>query len=221
MFGEKIRQSRWLLFCLLGWVFWAAPCLPAYASLPARALTSHLHAVPYCPPQTTLEMQLRDAPEPEPTLTFSFGEGRSRLQVEPGQGRSAPLEPADNNTAQMATRFQLTPASELRVSFLYNQDQNPGQVPLSPASHVLFRYSMDYCIMPHLKVGISGYLYKPTTEYFPWRGNPQLAEPLYGIGPGIKYDLGRWSFLLRTQLETGTRDRGEALHNWFRVWYAF
>ncbi len=121
----------------------------------------------------------------------------------------------------MTAKFQFSPAAELRVSFLYNQDQTSGQSPMGPASHLLFRYSMDYCIMPTLKVGMSGYLYKPPTDYFSWRNNLNFSDPVYGIGPGVKYDLGRWSFLLRSQLETGTKDRGEALHNWFRVWYAF
>ena len=43
-----------------------------------------------------------------------------------------------------------------------------------------------------------------------------------GLGPGIKYDLGRWSFLVKSQMETGNRDqRADGLQNWFRVWYAF
>ena len=43
-----------------------------------------------------------------------------------------------------------------------------------------------------------------------------------GLGPGIKYDLGRWSFLLKTQLETGNRDRGaDGMQSSVRVWYAF
>jgi hypothetical protein len=75
--------------------------------------------------------------------------------------------------------------------------------------------------MPSLKVGLSGYLYKPPQDYIAWRNNLNFIDPVYGFGPGIQYDLGRWSFLLRSQLEPGTRDRNEALHNWFRVWYAF
>jgi len=41
------------------------------------------------------------------------------------------------------------------------------------------------------------------------------------VGPGLKYDLGRWSFIIKTQMETGDRDRGDNLQNWLRVWYAF
>jgi hypothetical protein len=121
----------------------------------------------------------------------------------------------------MTAKFQFNRSAELRVSFLYNQDQPSGQSPLGPTSQLLFRYTMDYCVMPTLKVGISGYLYKPPSEYFTWRNNSNFSDPVYGIGPGVQYDLGRWSFLLRSQLEHGAKDRGEALHNWFRVWYAF
>jgi hypothetical protein len=43
-----------------------------------------------------------------------------------------------------------------------------------------------------------------------------------GLGPGLKYDLGRWSFLLKTQMETGNREHGvDALQGTVRVWYAF
>jgi hypothetical protein len=166
-------------------------------------------------------MQIRDPKEAEPGVTVSFGD---RLPViSPGQkpGGSANFDSLDKNSHQMTAKFQFSPAAELRVSFLYNQDQPPGQSPMGPASHLLFRYSMDYCIMPTLKVGMSGYLYNSPTDYFPWRNNLNFSDPVYGIGPGVKYDLGRWSFLLKSQLEPGTKDRGEALHNWFRVWYAF
>ncbi len=217
MLRGRIRQSLRLLFCFLGIVILSCQASPVFASIPARDLAP----IPSTPPKNSLEVQLGEAKEAEPTLTVSFTEGRPRLLLSGLAGKIGALEPAEGATSQLTTRLQLSPASELRVSFLYNQDQPPGQSPISPASHLLFRYSMDYYIMPHLKVGISGYLYKPTAGAFGWRGNPQLADPLYGFGPGIKYDLGRWSFLLRTQLEPGTKDRGEALHNWFRVWYAF
>jgi len=165
-------------------------------------------------------MQVTSPKAKEPALTFSLGDNRPRLSLGANPDNLGASGGLEGNTAALTTQFRLGPASELRVSFLYNQDQGPGQSPLTPTSHLLFRYSMDYCIMPHLKVGLSGYLYKPTSPNYTWRGSP-LTDPLYGFGPGIQYDLGRWSFLLRTQLEPGHKDRSEALHNWFRVWYAF
>ncbi len=178
-------------------------------------------AIPLCPPKSSLEMQVSGSKEKEPTLSFSFSETGPPVHITATPGTAGDVETAPGTGSEMTTKFQLAPSTELRVSFLYNQDKAPGHSPLTPTSHLLFRYSMDYCIMPHLKVGISGYLYKPTSPGFAWRNYPGLGDSLYGFGPGIKYDLGRWSFLLRTQLEPGNKDRGEALHNWFRVWYAF
>jgi len=214
MFWGKIRQYGWLLLWCLS--------LVTIAPAPARGIISGQEGgkvtIPLCPPQSTLEMQVTSPKAKEPALTFSFGETKPRLNViSDGSGAVGSL---GGSSPELTTQFRLTPTSELRVSFLYNQEQSPGQSPLTPASHLLFRYSMDYCIMPHLRVGLSGYLYKPTSPSYAWRGTP-LTDPSFGFGPGIQYDLGRWSFLLRTQLEPGQKDRSEALHNWFRVWYAF
>ncbi len=105
---------------------------------------------------------------------------------------------------------------ELRISFLYdreNQAFNPER-PIN--SYLLFKYSMDYRLLPNLQVGLNGFLYHPATDSLSYR---QRFGHLMGLGPGIKYDLGRWSFTFKSQLATG--DRGEGLENWFRVWYAF
>lgn len=217
----RIRGERLVAVCFLGVMILLGAVCHATASLPPRDSGVQTYLLPICPPKTSLEMQVSDPREAEPTVTFSLSD---RLPVlTPGQnsGTGAPINTLDRNFHQMTAKFQFSPSTELRVSFLYNQDQPPGQSPIGPASHLLFRYSLDYCIMPTLKVGMSGYLYKPPTDYFIWRNNLNFSDPVYGIGPGVKYDLGRWSFLLRSQLESGTKDRGEALHNWFRVWYAF
>lgn len=213
MLRGKIRRCLRLLLWCLGITIIAHS--QAFGSIPATGSGT----IPLCPPKSSLEMQVSGSKEKEPTLSFSFSDTRPHLTAPPGAAGAAETTPG--TSSEVTTHFQLAPVAELRVSFLYNQDKTPGQSPLTPVSHLLFRYSMDYCIMPHLKVGISGYLYKPTSPGFVWRNHPGLGDSLYGFGPGIKYDLGRWSFLLRTQLEPGNKDRGEALHNWFRVWYAF
>jgi hypothetical protein len=109
---------------------------------------------------------------------------------------------------------------ELNVSFLYNRDA-PS---LDPRRHndslPLFNYSMDYRLLPNFKVGLSGYLYYPSPDQ-PFSLNRGFGERVMGVGPGVKYDLGRWSFVFKTQMETGARDRGDDLQNWLRVWYAF
>lgn len=127
---------------------------------------------------------------------------------------------AQKEASQLAATLRLTPTTELKLSFLYRQDPTGGSSGSSGSSHLLMQYSMDYLVMPNLRVGLHGYLYKPPTEYQYWRSVPS-EFPQHGFGPGLKYDLGRWSFLLRSQLEAGTKDHRETLHNWFRVWYSF
>jgi hypothetical protein len=70
-------------------------------------------------------------------------------------------------------------------------------------------------------VGLSGYLYYPAADQPFSLSRPFAGERVMGVGPGVKYDLGRWSFVFKSQMETGTRDRGDDLQNWLRVWYAF
>ena len=109
---------------------------------------------------------------------------------------------------------------ELRISFLYNGDKNARAQDRLVQSHLLFKYSMDYAVLPNLRVGLSGFLYHPKNDegsYFQRR----FGDMVMGFGPGVKYDLGRWSFTFQSQVDTGSRDRREGFQNWFRVWYAF
>lgn len=143
--------------------------------------------------------------------SLKLGDTNSLTAVETSQGEVA--------QRQLTTTLRLTPTTEIKLSFLYRQDQPQGSGSAGEGQF-FFRYAMDYLVMPNLRVGLNGYLYKPPAEYQYWRPS-QSGDPVLGIGPGIKYDLGRWSFLIRSQLESGSKDRGEAIHNWFRVWYSF
>jgi hypothetical protein len=109
---------------------------------------------------------------------------------------------------------------QLNVSFLYNHASSA----LDPGRHrdslPLFNYSMDYRLLPNFKVGLSGYLYYPHGDQG-FAFNRPYGDRVMGVGPGIKYDLGRWSFIIKSQMETGDRDRADNLQNWLRVWYAF
>jgi hypothetical protein len=221
MFGGIFRGYRLLAICFLGVALLLETAGDAPASLPPKDSGGQTYTLPICPPKSSLEVQLSDPKEANPFVTFSFRERLPRISPGQNSGAAARFDNLDKNSHQMSAKFQFSPSAELRVSFLYNQDQSPGQSAIGPTSHLLFRYSLDYCIMPTLKVGMSGYLYKPPTDYFAWRNSLNFNDPTFGFGPGIQYDLGRWSFLLRSQLEPGHKERGEALHNWFRVWYAF
>ena len=109
---------------------------------------------------------------------------------------------------------------ELNISFRYNRNA-PSLDPRRPSdTQPLFNYSMDYRLHPNLKVGLSGYLYYPYAEQG-FSLNRSFGDRVMGLGPGVKYDLGRWSFVFKSQVETGNRDRGDDLQNWVRVWYAF
>jgi hypothetical protein len=108
---------------------------------------------------------------------------------------------------------------ELKVSFLYNRD--PASLEQRrQESQALLNYSLDYRLFPNLQVGLSGYLYYPRAEQgFPLGRGP--GERIMGLGPGLKYDLGQWSFVMKMQLEPGAGDRPGKVQNWLRVWYAF
>ncbi|MBW1990560.1 MAG: hypothetical protein JRI59_00220 [Deltaproteobacteria bacterium] len=108
---------------------------------------------------------------------------------------------------------------ELRISFLYHKDQTTLNPPRPIRSYLLFKYSMDYALLPNLRVGLSGFLYHPPEEGLYFR--QRYGDTVVGFGPGIKYDLGRWSFTFQSQLNSGSQTRREGFQNWFRVWYAF
>jgi hypothetical protein len=116
--------------------------------------------------------------------------------------------------------LQLNRNMEMHISVLYNRDERES-APLPPQqrgdSSLLMRYSLDYRLLPNLKVGLNAYLYRPDpADNLSLAGS--LGDRVIGMGPGLKYDLGRWSFLLKSQVETGDR---KDLQNWFRIWYAF
>jgi hypothetical protein len=118
--------------------------------------------------------------------------------------------------AEQGTTLRLPSNLELRISFLYDREHQAFTPERPINSYLLFKYSMDYRLLPNLQVGLNGFLYRPASDSLAYQ---QRFGHLMGLGPGIKYDLGRWSFTFKSQLATG--DRGEGLENWFRVWYAF
>jgi hypothetical protein len=117
----------------------------------------------------------------------------------------------------------LPPNLEMKISVLYSQD--PAQI--QDATHrynsLLFKSSVGYQLLPNLQVGLSGYFFRSREEEGLGFSRP-LGDRVMGLGPEIKYDLGSWNFVLKSQMETGSRDgrdRSEDLQNWFRVWRAF
>ncbi|OGR31282.1 MAG: hypothetical protein A2139_09330 [Desulfobacca sp. RBG_16_60_12] len=109
--------------------------------------------------------------------------------------------------------------TELNISIRYNREPTPGDPQPLSKSPLYMKYAVDYRLLPNLRVGLNSYLYRPAEDGFAFQR--PMGNQLLGVGPELKYDLGRWSFLLKSQLETGNRDQGKDLQNWFRVWYAF
>jgi hypothetical protein len=121
---------------------------------------------------------------------------------------------------ESTTTLKLPHNLEMNVSFLYNGDKPSLDPRRQKNSLPLFNYSMDYRLLPNFKVGLSGYLYYPDADQSFFLNRP-YGEKVLGLGPGLKYDLGRWSFVFKSQMETGNRDKGDNFQNWLRVWYAF
>jgi hypothetical protein len=116
-------------------------------------------------------------------------------------------------------RLSLPFSTEMNISIRYNRDNSPGDQQQLGNSPLYMKYAMDYRLLSNLRVGLNGYFYRPSEDHFAFQNH--TADHLLGVGPELKYDLGRWSFLLKSQMESGNRDQGKDLQNWFRVWYAF
>jgi hypothetical protein len=108
---------------------------------------------------------------------------------------------------------------ELHISIRYNRESAPVEPQRLNNPTLYMKYAMDYRVLANLRVGLNSYLYRPSEEGFAFQR--PLANQFLGVGPELKYDLGRWSFLLKSQMETGKLNQGTDLQNWFRVWYAF
>jgi hypothetical protein len=131
--------------------------------------------------------------------------------------QAAPSFQLHNDGADAGLKLPLN--TELNISIRYNREPTPGAPQPLSKSPLYMKYAVDYRLLPNLRVGLNSYLYRPSEEVFPFQSS--LANSLVGVGPELKYDLGRWNFLLKSQVETGNRDQGKDLQNWFRVWYAF
>jgi hypothetical protein len=144
-----------------------------------------------------------------------------------GETASQPQHPATSLLQQISPAYNLRPGAatlklpynlEMHISVHYKGDAAPAEPPRFSDSPLLMKYSMDYRLLPNLQVGLSSYLYRPDEDSLSLQRH--LGDQL-GFGPQLKYNLGRWSFLVKSQVESGNRDRAEGMQNWFRVWYAF
>ena len=84
-----------------------------------------------------------------------------------------------------------------------------------------FDYCVDYALLPNLRLGVAGFYYVQTTADNADGRNIGNHGRQLAIGPAIKYDYQRWSFLVSPQFEMATINRPEGQRYWARVWYAF
>jgi hypothetical protein len=141
--------------------------------------------------------------------------------------RSQPLTPQsylreicpDLGAGGQETTLQLP--QNFRVSFRYNSDKPAGKIEGLAKTPLLFKYSMDYCLLPSLKVGLNGFLYQPPADHLSFLR--QKSDLIMGWGTSLNYDLGRWSFTFQSQVDVDKSrpEEGKDIQSWFRVWYAF
>jgi hypothetical protein len=188
----------WLLSAVLLLVLTTAPALAAgdnsFRPLPILPIVA----------QNSIETQmLGEQPPPAP------GSKLPGLEAIP----SLKMNSAGDATLSLPRKF------ELNISIRYNRTPASMDPQHLGNPSLYMKYAMDYRVLSNLRVGLNSYLYRPSEEGFAFQ-QPQ-ANQLLGVGPELKYDLGRWSFLLKSQVESGNLNQGKDLQNWFRVWYAF
>ena len=195
------RGIAWLVTALMLLVVF---CVPTPGLAAGDSASGSLPILPLAA-QSSLESQMQGEKPLSPAGSHYPG-------IQPAPSLQLHNEGADSH-------LKLPLNTELNISIRYNRDPSPGDVQPRSKSPLYMKYAVDYRLMPNLRVGLNSYLYRPSEEGFPFQSS--LASPLVGVGPELKYDLGQWNFLLKSQVESGNRDQGKDLQNWFRVWYAF
>ena len=152
------------------------------------------------------------------------------LGEKPFQSRPAPVNPGADFLSNLASGLQVDQDGgavlklprnlEMRISVLYDREPARLEPQKRNESSLLMKSSLDYRLLPNLQVGLNAYLYRPDSSDS-LSLSRQVGDRVMGLGPGLKYDLGRWSFLMKSQVETGSREHGSDLQNTIRVWYAF
>jgi hypothetical protein len=192
-----LRANIWLLILMTA--LWPAAALAAgpvtFVSTPWPLSIMDVTA------QTPMEAQmLGERPFPSQSLTPLKG-------TYPRWGQSG----EGSATLRLPQNF--------RISFRYNSDKPAVATESLMKSPLLFKYSMDYCLLPSLRVGLNGFLYQPPADHLTFLR--QQNNLLMGWGTSLNYDLGRWSFTFQSQVDRGRPEEGKDIQSWFRVWYAF
>lgn len=109
----------------------------------------------------------------------------------------------------------------------FEVDRDPGQ-----EFHV--DYSLSYAFTPSFRAGVNGYYYVQTTDdsYDLNDAIPATVQTLlkndednrsqvFAVGPGVWYNHKNMFFSLRSQIETGAKNKTEGLGVWAKFTYAF
>jgi hypothetical protein len=123
------------------------------------------------------------------------------------------------NWGQSGEQTTLQLPQNFHISFRYNSDKPETKVEGLVKAPLLFKYSMDYRLLPGLRVGLNGFLYQPPGDHLSFLR--QKNDLVMGWGTSLNYDLGRWSFTFQSQVDQGRTEEGKDIQSWFRVWYAF
>lgn len=203
-------QARWgiaWLLAALGLLAMLCAAVPGFAADPWGST----YRLPYLAVSSQSPMETQMLGEK------SF---QTRPNLSPGPALLPEFAPSLQINKEGGATIRLPRNMEMHISFLYNREPASAESQRLAESPLMMKYAMDYRLLPNLQVGLSSYLYRRAEEGFPFQramGN----NPLIGYGSELKYDLGNWSFLLKSQMEPNSRDQREGLQNWFRVWYAF
>lgn len=194
-----LSVSVWLLMIVTA--FW--PAAGNAASPAIFASTTWPGAVMVAAAQTPMEAQMLGE---RPTGSQALAPQSYLREICPNLGQSG-----EGTTLQLPKNFQ--------VSFRYNSDKPAAKIEGLVKAPLLFKYSMDYCLLPNLKVGLNGFLYQPPADHLTFL--QQNNDLVMGWGTSLNYDLGRWSFTFQGQVDKGRPEEGKDYQSWFRVWYAF
>ncbi|MCL6621696.1 MAG: hypothetical protein K6T55_06290 [Syntrophobacterales bacterium] len=209
MSGSRGKALRAAVTLLLLSLLTAGPVAAAGGGVFARNLPPLFQPVGADLPETSLEAQILGGRPPGDS-------GRSS----PEQALRELLPGILLQERDGGALVKLPQNVELTISFRYGGEARSAPPESQGAPQpLLLRSSLDYSLFPNLQVGLSGFLYHGATDsrYFQRR----YGDVALGVGPGVRYDLGRWSLTLQSQYGTRSRDQKEGLQNWFRVWYAF
>jgi len=189
----------WLLIIVTAW--WpaageaASPAIFASSNLPVPLMVASS--------QTSMEAQMLGE---RPTQSRPVTPQSDLKQICPNWSQSG-----DATTLRLPKNFA--------VSFRYNSEKPAADAEGLIKSPLLFKYSMDYCLLPTLRVGLNGFLYQPPADHLSFLR--QQNDLVMGWGTSLNYDLGRWSFTFQSQVDKGRPEEGKDIQSWLRVWYTF